>query len=84
MREGRIYNLSGGGRRDDEAVEIPLGDCRCSGGTLDAGENAEGPEINQHEERAEPPGAGVDYEEGFGAREVAAKEYAREHRHPYP
>ena len=60
-------------------MEIPLADgCGC-GGALDAGEDGEGPEVDEHEEGAEPPGAGVDDEDGFAGGEVPAEEDAREH-----
>ena len=84
MREGGVDDLAGRGGWDREPMEVPLRDGGGGRGTLDAGQDAESPEVDEHEEHAEPPGAGFDDVERFRAREVAAEEDAGEHAHPDP
>ena len=63
-------------------MEVPLADGGGSGGALQAGQDAERPQVHKDEEGTEPPGTDVDDEERID--EVTAEEHATEHGHPYP
>ena len=66
-------------------MEIPLRDCCCRCGALDAGQNTESPEVDEDEEDPEPPGGQVDEKRQLGARaEMPAQEDAGEHDGPKP
>ena len=65
-------------------MKVPLGYRCCCCGALDAGEDAEGPEVDEDEKYSKGPCAAVDDEEVLCVGEVAAKEDAREHCHPEP
>jgi len=82
--ERRLDDLAGGWCGDCEAVKVPLTNCCGGGGTLDAGTNGEGPEVDLDEEEAKEPGAGVYDEQVFGVGNMAPKEDAGEHAHPDP
>ena len=85
MREGGADDLLACWLWDGEAVEVPLAHCRGGRSALDASDDAEGPEVLQDEEDAQPPGVGVEYPFCWrGGGEVAGEEDALEHEHPGP
>ena len=84
MGESRLDDLAGSRCGYRQAVKVPLANCCGGSGTLYAGADGEGPEVDEHEEKAEKPGAGVYDEESFCIGEMAAQEDPGEHRHPDP
>ena len=80
-----MHDLLACGLGDGEAVKVPLRDGGGGGGALEAGDDAERPEVLEDEEDAEPPAVGV--EDPFlrsRVGEVAGEEDALEHQHPEP
>ena len=59
VREGSGGDCGGGGGGGGVSVEVPLGDGGCGGGAVDAGGDAEGPEVHDYVEDGEGDGLGV-------------------------
>lgn len=84
MTESCGDDLSGGRCRNAKTVKVPLADgCGC-GGTLEAADNTERPEIDEHEKHTQPPSTCIEDEEAFGVGGVSSEEDSGKHSHPYP
>lgn len=80
---GSLNNLSRGRCWAGETVKVPLTDGGGGHSALDTGDDSDGPEVDEHKERPEPPTAQID-DERSGPRQVTAKEDPSEHEHPDP
>lgn len=84
MVQGCKDDLTGCGRRHGQTMEIPLTDGGGGRRSLDAGADAERPEVEKHKEDGQPPGTGVENKQTLRVRHVTTKEHSGEHGHPDP